>query len=724
MEQFLQATIFGLATAAILAVAAAGLVLTYTTTGIFNFAHGALGMLGAFTYWQLRVDWAWPAPLALLVVLGVLAPLAGVVIERVIMRGLADAPETVRVVVTISLLVALLGAGLWLWDPSEPYPLQRFWGNGSSVELAGVNVTYHEIAVMAVAVGLALGLRLLLFRTRSGIAMRAAVDDRPLSSLNGSRPDRSAMLAWAVGCSCAALSGVLMAPLIQLGHVALTLLIVNAYAAAMFGRLRSLPMTFLGAVVVGVLGSWAAEYLPEDSLILNQFRFALPAIVLFAVLVVLRQPRPRGHGLVRTRELIPRPSWAGALVTAGAFVAAGLYFGEVLTDADALAASRIVALSIIGLSLVPLVGFAGQLSLCQMSFAAIGAIVMAHHAPGGEPIGLVYATLAAAAVGALVALPAIRLGGLYLALATGAFAVILDRWILQLRPFDLGPLEIEIFTAGSLTVRRPDVPGTDTDGGLLVVLSITFALLYLLVVAIRRSTFGHRLLAMKESPAAAATLGINLTALKLSVFVLSAAMAGLGGALYAGSAQGAVSADQFAFFTSLPLLLLGVVGGIGSAAGALLAGVLLGGMPLVVAEYAWFANISRVLPGTMGIALGRNPNGVVQELREGFAPMARAPLALLVTLVSVASVLALRWVDVVSGVWFAVALGAAALSGGLLLRFGLLGGKRLAAEPLLADGAEDEDEVPLEWLGIERPYTPADVAALDRALGLESAGAR
>jgi branched-chain amino acid transport system permease protein len=716
MEQFVQATIIGLATASILAVAATGLVLTYTTTGIFNFAHGALGMLGAFAYWQLRVDWGWPAPLALLVVLGVLAPLAGALIERVIMRGLTDAPESVRVVVTISLLVALLGAGLWIWDPGDPYPIRRFWGV-SSIEVAGVVVPYHEVAAMATAAALAVGLRLLLYSSRPGIAMRAAVDDRSLAALNGARPDRSAMLAWAIGCACAALSGILMAPLIQLAHLPLTLLIVNAYAAAMIGRLRNLPMTFLGAVVVGLLDAWAIRYLPKDSIVLNQFRFALPAIVLFAVLLVLRQPRPRGHGMKRTREVVPRPSWTGSLITAAAFVGAGLYLSQVLTDSNALSAARIVALSIIGLSLVPLVGFAGQLSLCQMSFACIGAIVMAHHGPAGEPIGLVYATLAAALVGALVALPAIRLGGLYLALATGAFAVFLDLWIFKLRSFDLGPFHIELFQAGSLTVRRPDLPGTGTNGGLLVVLTVTFALLYLVVVGIRRSSFGQKLLAMKESPAAAATLGINLVALKGAAFVLSAGMAGLGGALYAGSAAGSVSPDQFAFITSLPLLLLGVVGGIGSAAGAMLAGVILGGMPLVVDHYSWFQNISRVLPGTMGIALGRNPNGIVQALREGFAPLARAPLALGITLAGVATALGLRWVEVVSGPSFALALVAGTLSGGLLLRLGMIGGTVTARSPAVDDALDDD--VPLEWVGIARPFTAEDVAALDRSLGIE-----
>src|SRR5512145_821960 len=115
MDQFLQASITGLASAAILAVAASGLVLTYSTTGIFNFAHGAIGMLGAFAYWQLRFGWGWPAPLAVVVVLCVLAPLLGAVVERVVMRELDDAPEVARVVVSIGLLAALLGLGLWLW---------------------------------------------------------------------------------------------------------------------------------------------------------------------------------------------------------------------------------------------------------------------------------------------------------------------------------------------------------------------------------------------------------------------------------------------------------------------------------------------------------------------------------------------------------------------------------------------------------------------------------
>src|SRR6266576_7148796 len=102
MHEFIQYTILGLVLGGIYGIAASGLVLTYTTSGIFNFAHGAIAMLAAFTYWQLRVDWGWPAPLALLMVLGVLAPLSGAVIHVGIMRGLRDTTEVTKIVVTVA----------------------------------------------------------------------------------------------------------------------------------------------------------------------------------------------------------------------------------------------------------------------------------------------------------------------------------------------------------------------------------------------------------------------------------------------------------------------------------------------------------------------------------------------------------------------------------------------------------------------------------------------
>ncbi|MGQ0832460.1 MAG: branched-chain amino acid ABC transporter permease [Microthrixaceae bacterium] len=709
MDEFLRLTILGLCTASIFALAASGLVLTYTTTGVFNFAHGAIGMLGAFAYWQLQVDWGWPVPVALAVVLLVLAPALGIFIERVIMRGLIDAPETIRIVVTISLLAAMLGLGLWVWSPQEPHQTVSLF-QGHTLQLLGVRISWHQATSFLVAVAVAIGLRLLLFRTRAGLDMRAAVDSRPLAMLHGARPDRSAALAWGIGCSLAALAGILISgSLGSLSHVNLTLLIVSAYAAAMVGRLRSLPLTFLGAVILGLADSYAIGYVPATNSYFSTFRFVIPVVVLFVVLLVLPDPQLPSRSSSASREEIPLPKWRTALFTAAAIVACTGVLASVLTDADALRVSKIFGIALIALSLVPLTGFAGQVSLCQMSFAGIGAIVMAHHGQGGNPMGVLLAGLICGAVGALIALPALRLSGIYLALSTAAFAVFLDRWFFTLPAFDIGPVHIKVFDLGVIAVRPLDIPGIDTTSRptQLMMLSVVFALAYLLVVAVRRSMFGQRLLAMKDSPAACATLGIDLTRLKLAVFSMSAAMAGVGGALY-GATLGSMGYDRFNLFESLPLLLLAVVGGIGSASGALFAGAVLGGSPITAGIWPFLTNINRVLPGTMGVALGRNPNGAVRDIAEGYRVLAEAPFALVGLLASLvtASALAVGGVLTGWGLTFAVALS-------------------MVAWPAVATGAvaRRRDRTgqarPLEWAGLEEPLSPDEVRALDAALGVD-----
>lgn len=706
MDELFRLTVLGLATAAVFALAASGLVLTYTTTGVFNFAHGAIGMLGAFAYWQLQVGWSWPVPVALATVLLVVAPVFGIGVERVIMRSLTDAPETVRIVVTISLLVAVLGLGLWIWSPQEPHPIPSLFP-GKSVDLLGVRVSWHQVASFLVAGVVAAGLRVLLFRTRWGLEMRAAVDSRPLAMLNGCRPDRSAALAWAIGSSLAALAGILISGALgTLSHLNLTLLIVSAYAAAMVGRLRSLPMTFAGAIVLGLADSYAIGYVPSTNAYFSTFRFVIPVVVLFLVLLVLPNPQLPSRAVSASREDVPLPTWRSALLTASGIVAVGAATAALVSDADALRASKIVGLAIVALSLVPLTGFAGQVSLCQMSFAGIGAIVMAHHGAEGEPIALLYAALICAAVGALVALPALRLSGIYLALATAAFAVFLDRWFFTLPAFDLGPLHIRVFDLGVIAVRPPDLPGIDTSdrAAHLVVLAIALALSYLLVVAVRRSTFGHSLLAMKGSPAACVTIGLDLTRLKLGVFALSAAMAGVGGALYAGS-LGSMGFERFSLFESMPLLLLAVVGGIGTASGAILAGAILGGLPIAVAIWPVVGNLTRLLPGTMGIALGRNPNGAVRDITQRYRVLLEVPAAL------TAMVLAL-------GLTTTLAL-AGAITGWALMYVGIvaLGAGPLAAEVIVA--RRQPLNTPLEWAGVDQPLSPELLRTIDAALGVD-----
>src|SRR3954463_8762775 len=144
MTTFLTLTIVGIVVGCIYALSATGLVVTYITSGIFNFAHGAVGMIAAFTYWKLVVDEGWPAILALPFILLVFAPLLGVLIDTLIMRNLHAASEEVRVIVTVALMLALLGVGLFYWDPGVPRTIPRFFEQ-EHVTIFSVTITYHQI---------------------------------------------------------------------------------------------------------------------------------------------------------------------------------------------------------------------------------------------------------------------------------------------------------------------------------------------------------------------------------------------------------------------------------------------------------------------------------------------------------------------------------------------------------------------------------------------------
>ena len=649
MQQFLTYTVIGITTAAIYAVAASGLVVTYTTSGIFNFAHGAFGMLGAFAYWQLRVDWGWPAPFALAAVLLVAAPLLGFGTERLIMRNLQGVSEVVRISVTVSLLLALMGLAQWIWPQDVNRSAAEFFaGHKFKVPGVDVNVTYHQLIALLVAIAVAIGLHALLYRTRSGVAMRAAVDDRPLARLNGSRPDRAAMLAWAIGAALAAVSGVLNAPYQSLSITLLTLLVVNAFAAAIVGRLRSLPMTFLGALILGLAEAYSIGYLGQSDVTVSGhaiwnvvarffvsnkegFRNSMPAILLFAVLLLLPQAKLRGHGVQRSREATRLPSLHTAVLGGAILVTFVFGVAPMLTNADRVYLAQGLGLAIVVLSLVLLTGLAGQVSLAQMSFAGLGAVAMgkwgglvtAHRWNASSMIvGIALAALLAGAVGALVALPALRLHGIYLALATGAFALITSNLVFN---------QPGLFPNSSLTVPRLHLPGVSLEGdkAYTVMLAIAFSAAGIGVVALRRSRFGRRLQAMKDSPIACATLGLDLTRTKLTVFALSSAIAGVGGALLAGISRVASSAD-FDFLRSLPLAMIAVVGGVGAVGGALIGGTLLASFDVIRNIFganaigvfrfgeARMLDVVKPLPGLMGVSLGRNPNGIAAQIGTGY----------------------------------------------------------------------------------------------------------
>ncbi|HEX7096810.1 MAG TPA: ABC transporter permease [Acidimicrobiales bacterium] len=739
LQNFFQYTLFGIITGSVYAIAASGLVVTYTTSGIFNFAHGAVGMLAAFAYWQLRIEWDWPAPVALVVVLFVLAPIFGALLQRVIMRGLRGVSEIVRIVVPVAVMLFCINLANWVWDPNVSRTLPHFFGNQNVVRMFDVPVTYHELIALGVALAIAIGLRLFLFQTRTGVAMRAVVDDEPLLQLNGGRPELASMLSWGLGSSMAALAGVLITPIQggSLNSTLLTLLVINAYAAAMFGRLRNLPLTFLGALVLGLANSYVNNYFPREWTWRTNFRASIPMILLFVVLLLLPQDRLRGAIVARTRERFVVPTLRSALTWGAIFVLSIFMISRLMEPAAINLLSYGMALAIVALSLVLLTGYAGEVNLGVMAFAGIAAIIVFHYGTTGvgpdarsQWYGYFLAALVCAVVGALVALPALRLRGLYLGLATAAFMVFTSNMVFNdTQRRRLFGIDFQIFPNGTLNMPRLEIGPLDfkPNRPFLMLVTVVFTVIGIALVALRRTAYGRQLAAMKDSPAACATLGLNTVRLKLSVFALSAAIAGFGGALLA-TQIGAVTRDRFEIFGSLTLFMLTVVGGIGYVSGGLMGGVLAGvafvamhdtfeklgtDYPSFEGLFDWLGDFSTILPAMIGISLGKNPSGAVSDIVHGYSQLKNFKAAIVAIVVLLLGAWALAYQDVISNWWFVI-LFVVIMVGVPRLAQVVKPEAFLTPEQVRARRAE----VPLELVGIDRPFTEADRRMLDAALTL------
>jgi branched-chain amino acid transport system permease protein len=601
MDALVSYTIIGLFTGAAYAIAACGLVLTYTTTRVFNLAHGALGMLLAFVFWDFSQRQGVPMWLAFVLVVFVVAPLIGLFM-RFLTRGLGDAPVGVSLVVTVGIFVGVIGLAQQIWPPATR-PLPPFFAQ-HGVDVGSLFVTYHQILTIVLSGVVALSLYLLLNHTRVGAAMRASVDNPVLLQLYGGRPDLVAGLAWAIGTSLAALGGILLASVIGLQYYDLTLLVINAYAAAIVGRLRSLPLTFAGAMGLGVLQAYAIGYLPSDSA-LSGLRAVIPTLFLFAVVVLMPESKLR-VGQVKGIVSAPVPTLRRSLEAGTALIIGVAVLTTTLSEANLLLAGIAASYAIVMLSLVLLTGYGGHVSLAQLSFAGVGALT---YAKLDEPglFGLLLAALVAAAVGAVVALPVLRLTGLYLALSTLAFAQLMDKLVFQ--------QSFAFKFNGTLTAERVTLfglPFTDT-ASYVVLMTVFFVLTGVGLLALRRGRLGRVLIAMRDSQAACATLGLDMRWFRVGLFAASAGVAGFAGALFAGL-RGTIGAADFQFFGSLLLLLVAVVWGVTSATGALLGGLFLMLLPVLQSENPSVAGLAFAIVGFGAVALGRDPNGLSNRL--------------------------------------------------------------------------------------------------------------
>lgn len=613
MEKFFVYLVIGVAISAVYAISATGLVVTYITSGVFNFAHGAIGMFLAFVYWELRVHRGWPTPVALAVTLLVIAPALGALLDILVMRPLQGTSVATRLVVTLALLLAFQGGALAIWG-IELRTLPGIWGE-RSYSIFGLNITWDQTTTILAAVAVAFGFRALFRHTRIGVAMRAVVDNRELCAVKGLNPNVVTAFSWAVGASLAGLAAILIAPGLNLEVNTLSVLVVSAYAAAVVGRLQNLPQTFIGALALGVAQSFVVAYLPVDNAFVANLRPALPFVLLFGALLVRREIRLPERVRTHTEPEPPpvRTTWA----VGGIAVVAAILVSLVLSPYELLIGSKGLVFAALTISLVLLTGLSGQVSLMQLSFAGLGAVLLAklpHAIPWVIALGL--AAIITGVVGALLALPALRLRGIYLALLTLAFALLMDNLVFGNR---------RVLGGGTtLAVERPSLFGLHftSERALFIVLAILAVVYANVFLSIRRSSFGRMLAAMRDAPNACQTLGMNITAAKLKVFGLSALLAGAAGA-FLGGLQSRVGQLDFLWFRSLSVFLVATIFGITSMSGAFLGALFFVVLPEVLSRggdptrVLW---LQPLLIALLAMATARRPEGIAGQLRARLRP--------------------------------------------------------------------------------------------------------
>jgi branched-subunit amino acid ABC-type transport system permease component len=642
VSDFLQYAVQGIPYGCVFALIAVGLVLTYKTSGVFNLAFGAQAYVVAVVYYVLHTDQGWPIVPAFVVAVGVVGPLVGLILDWALFRHLRTAPPIARLVTSLGLLVAIPEAVRIFFDETTVQSVVGVWptdefGFPRLYHVLGLSVDGDQLATIIAAVVVAIGLTLLFRFTAVGLRMRAVVESPRMTELAGINADRVGAVSWMLSSFLAGLAGVLLGPLFaRLGGSNYTTLIVAAIAAAAFGRLTSIPLAFLGGILLGVLQGELAGYLPPSSVFTQGLRPSLPFVVLFLLLLFWPGLRSRAEIADPLGGVDPPPPGLAALersaaLTWGTRIAGVVVGGAIfvllmaaLSDYWVLTFQSAVIYSTIFLSITVITGMAGQISLCQATFAGIGAFGAAQLATqAGIPvlIALLLGALLAAAVGALLAVPSLRLGGIFLTLATFAFALMFEN-VLQ----PLGWV-----SGGTTPVRipRPELGpiSFQSERSFLVLCIIVLAIVGVLVIFVRRGTTGSFLAALRGSEVASASIGISSSRARITAFALSAAIAGLGGGLLAVQ-NGQARPVDYQYFMGLFWVVIVVSLGARTVEGAVNAGLGFMLFPILLQQWipgflnlvqSWHhfgplpVGLQFVFFGLGAITYAKHPEGVLEH---------------------------------------------------------------------------------------------------------------
>ncbi|GAC1445561.1 MAG: hypothetical protein NVSMB55_27310 [Mycobacteriales bacterium] len=619
MRLYLALALTGLPIGAMYALQALGIVIVYKTSRVFNFATGAIGLTCAYAASSL-VKHGVPGTLSLPLVVALGAAL-GLAMELSVrpVRG-----ALTRTIVTLGWLLLLQGAVGFIYTDqvASASPARLLGAPTVLVHLGILEYGRDQVAVILTAAALAAGLAFFFRVTALGTATRAVSEAPDAARLLGIRVNSVNQVAWGIGGGISGLAGVLITPLLnKLDTTTLVIFTVQALAAALVGRLSSLPLTFAGGVGLGVIQPMVFRFAQVHA---PSVRGTDELTALLVVLVALLLFRRNGRRDATSGGLAPvavRPLPRGRLAVAFVAGACALWLVPPLITGDVgnlsvanISQTAIWALAV--LSLVLLVGVVGQVSVCQAVFMGCGAFGAGIAIGHGVPflLAVLLGALLAAAVAAVVGLPAMRLEPLELAIATLSLAFTADRFLYSWTPF--------ASPDGNRPVPRPAFAGLDPghvvtgERNYAWLVVAVFLIASFAVASLRRGRTGAALTALRSSEPATAAMGFSVTSVKLRGFAASGFLAGLAGALYAGLLQGA-SGAPFDFTRSITLLAYAVIVGVASVPGAFFGGLIITSSTLTVGATDQVANGRSVslVTGLTGLLL----IGVLMAAPDGLA---------------------------------------------------------------------------------------------------------
>ena len=625
MIDFAKFVILGLGTGSVYAIVALGLVLVYRGSGVVNFSQGALALTGSALFFELRD----PLPDGLAVVVATLAvAVIGTLIQILIMGPMRASSPLARLIVTLG----LLAVGLEIWDRRFPrtIPAEQFLPD-SSVDMGnGLIIPESRIYLFVIAILLGAGLWALYRFTRFGLATTAVAENENVASANGWSPNFVATVNWAIGGALAGFGGSLLFGLLGINPVSHVLVVIPALAAALLGGFRSFPLTVAAGLALGVADSLALLYVNEDG-ITKGLRQAIPFLLIVFVLVVRGRALPLRSFAADRLPLLGsgrvRPS---LVLLVGSFAIVSLHiFGVSWTKSLVIATYY----GIICLSLVVLVGFAGQLSLAQWAVAGMGALFAGRVAADLWDLpmwlALVIGVVFTVPVGLLISLPALRVRGVNLAIVTLGLAVVIDAMILTNTTYTQDgfvPAVVPDPTIFGIEIAQRQHPTRFATFGI-----VLFVICTLIVANLRRGQAGRRMIAVRGNENAAASLGISVVGVKAYAFSVAAGLAALGGGVIAFASPNLVFDTSFPRLRNIDVVLLAVIGGIGHIGGTMIGGLaaLGGGFERIVAQVidprGWWQLIAAVL--LVLIVIFRPDGGgagVVNEFRHAGARRKRA----------------------------------------------------------------------------------------------------